>query len=61
MTMYPQESGEAEAAFAAGMAASEQHQAHYQSLTAGQGSTCGDPLQADSEWQPDSGEQASVT
>ena len=61
--MYPLEPGDAEAAFAAGMAASGQYQAHTQALIAGQGSPGGDPLEAgaDPESQPDIAGQASVT
>jgi hypothetical protein len=59
--MYPQETGDAEAALTAAMSASDQHQAHTQALIAGLGSPGGDPLTADSDWQPDVGEQGSVT
>jgi hypothetical protein len=61
MSMYPLESGDAEAAFAAGMSAAGQYQAHYQELIAGLGSPGGDPLQAESAEQPDIGGQVSVT
>ncbi len=53
--MYSLDPGDAEAAFAAGMNASEQYQAHYQANIAG------DPMQAESAQQPDTGEQGSVT
>ena len=46
MSMYPLESGETEAAFAAGLAAAGQYQAHNQALIAGTGSPGGDPLMA---------------
>lgn len=59
--MYPQETGDTEAAFTAGMQASDQYQAHNQALIAGLGSPGGDPLTAESDEQPDIGEQGSVT
>ncbi len=59
--MYPQETGDTEAAFTAGMQASDQYQAHNQALIAGLGSPGGDPMTAESTQQPDTGEQGSVT
>jgi hypothetical protein len=61
MSMYPLETGEAEAAFTAGMSAAGQYQAHNQALVAGQGSPGGDPLVAESTEQPEVGAQVSVT
>lgn len=63
MSMYPLETGEAEAAFTAGMSAAGQYQDHYQSLIAGLGSPGGDPLTAagPDEEQPQVGAQVSVT
>ena len=51
--MYPQETGDAEAAFSAGMQAASQYQAHDQALIAGLGSPGGDPMTAESTQQPD--------
>ena len=61
--MYPLETGDAEAAFAAGMSASDRYQAHNQALIAGLGSPGGDPLTVaeDPESQPDVSGQVSVT
>jgi hypothetical protein len=59
--MYPLESGDTEAAFTAGMQASDQYQAHNQALIAGQGSPGGDPMTAESTQQPEVGGQVSVT
>jgi hypothetical protein len=63
MTMYPLESGDAEAALAAAVSAAGQYQAHYQGLIAGLGSPGGDPLTASGpdEEQPEVGAQVSVT
>lgn len=58
MSMYPLESGDAEAAMAASMSAAEQHQSHYQANIAGFGATVGDPMDAgESAEQPDVGDQ----
>jgi hypothetical protein len=59
MSMYPLESGDMEAAFAAGMSAASQYQDHYQSLITGLGSPGGDPLQVSGsdEEQPEVGAQ----
>jgi hypothetical protein len=59
--MYSLDPGDAEAAFSAAMDASDQYQSHNQELIAGLGSPGGDPLEADSDWQPEIGEQGSVT
>ena len=59
--MFSLDPGDAEAAFTAGMNASEQYQSHYQANIAGQGAGAGDPIPAESTQQPDIGEQGSVT
>ena len=61
MTMYPLESGDAEAAQAAAVSAAGQYQAHYQDLISGLGSPGGDPLDAESAEQPEIGAEVSET
>jgi hypothetical protein len=51
--MYPLESGDAEAAFAAGMSAASELQSHTQSLISGLGSPGGDPMTAVPTLEPD--------
>lgn len=51
--MYHPETGDTEAAFAAGTAAASELQSHAQSLIAGLGSPGGDPMTAEPTLQPD--------